>query len=111
MTITEHQVLEWLATGETGCSSLTMAHWLTFKRVYKHSSHPYDPADLRRCVQLLDRAPTLRCIISRMGDLSPEWAAMVRRWTELEQLLREELPTGRAPKTYALMKELLGRPS
>lgn len=107
MTWTEQEVLQWMATGEMGSSSLTMAFWLTFKMNYRYSTHPYDPDDLRRCVQLLDAAPVLRHIITRMADLSPQWAALVGRWGDLEQLLREELPTGRAPKTYALMKELI----
>lgn len=103
------QVLQWMASGETGLSSLTMALWLGCGQKYRDSSHPYDPDDLRRCVQFLDAAPACRPFLGRMAELGPEWAALIGRWDDLERLLLKELPAGRAPKTFVLMRELLER--
>lgn len=42
-----------------------------------------------------------------MAVLSNEWEVLAAHWDELEALYREELPTGRAPKLYDRMQELL----
>jgi hypothetical protein len=103
----QQQVTIWLAKGQTGLSSLTMAHWLAFAQPYHRSSHPYDPDDLRRCLLLLDAAPLLRPELHLMAEVSTKWAALVARWDDLETLLRSELPSGRAPLTYELMQKVL----
>lgn len=43
-----------------------------------------------------------------MTDVSPQWAALVERWDELVETIREESVKGTsAPKTYKLMKAVL----
>lgn len=113
LTATHRAVAHWLATGETGSSSMTMALWLCFAERYKHASHPLDPADFNRCLLLLEAAPRLRDRMGAMRGLSKEWDALVTRWGEIEKLFHEEVGLGwtkarSAPRTYDLMTEVLG---
>lgn len=65
------------------------------------TDHPHDPDDLLRCLVVSPGAP------ERMRTRSPEWAALVDHWQELRDLVEVEKPTGRAPRTFARMRELL----
>ena len=67
------------------------------------TDHPHDPDDLLRCLAVSPAAP------EHMRTRSPEWAALVDHWDELRNLVEDEKPTGRAPRTYRLMRELLNR--
>lgn len=109
------KTLVWLASGDTGTSSLTMLAVISGNEVVAamirgrgaFDNHPHDPADLGRCIRLLDLDVTLRNNIAVMRNISPEWAAMVDHWDELESLYREEETSGKAPNCYARMRELL----
>lgn len=74
--------------------------------------HPLDPSDLARCIRLLEWVPDWSHRITEMGDRSPEWAALVSRWDDLVSLLDAEAPDWRtkpdwrAPRCYALMRQL-----
>jgi len=95
----------WLASDDTGLSSVFMASVLGgFSRPY---AHPYDPGDFGRCVRLLSAVPEFRPRIADMASASPEWKRLVESWDELERLYLEELPTGRAPRCYSLIKKCL----
>ena len=106
----KEKVLEWFARGETGISSEAMAcavcdmtpnpKWSGF------GNHPSDPSDLNRCVKFLDAVPEARNHLHKVAALSKTWAVLVENWSELEAMLREELPTNNAPKTYKRMKQL-----
>lgn len=101
------KVAAWLADGERGMSSEAMC-----KRIFgipesAGKSHPHDPADLRRCLLFLD-ATEAHDKVSFMLDVSEEWGRLVARWDELVVVFKEEAAQGsRAPRTYALMKEIL----
>lgn len=101
------KVAAWLANGERGSSSNAMC-----KRIFgipesAGKSHPYDPADLRRCLLFLD-ATDAHDKVSFMLDVSEEWGRLVPRWDELVALFKKEYAKGKsAPRTYALMKEIL----
>lgn len=109
----------WVASDKTGLSSRYMARSLQGFAGLSHvtvpttqdwirSPYPLDPDDLDRCVGLLDAVPELRPHIPRMADgHGPQWAVLAQHWNELEALLREEKPSGRAPKCYARMQQLL----
>lgn len=114
LTATHHAVARWLATGQTGTSSMTMALWLCFNERYKHACHPLDPADFNRCLLLLEAAPRLRERMGAMRGLSRDWEALIDRWDEIEALFLEEAGLGwtkknRAPRTYNFMNEVMGR--
>lgn len=108
-------LFEWLASGERGVSSNTIVTHLTGINAlgaWPYPSHPLDPDDLRRCRLLFLAVPSLRAEFPRMAMCSNEWAALVRRWSDLCQLMDSEAPRwprrewAACPKTYALMKEL-----
>ena len=108
---------KWLASDDTGMSSLAMARRLCqevgghqpripLKRYSDGCEHPSDPSDFGRCIRLLEAVPQLREHLPSMAGLSPVWAAYVARWDEMEKLYRDEFPTGSAPKLYALMQSI-----
>jgi len=103
-------VLKWMVQGETGISSKAMAaavcdiepdgQWAEF------GNHPSDPSDLDRCIKFLAAVPLARFHLAKVAKLSKVWAALIDNWQELETLYALEQPTGKAPMTYARMKEL-----
>ena len=99
----------WLACDDTGLSSKYMAAVLSGSAPAREINYPRDPSDLWRCVMMLAAVPELRSKISVMAEPAhgPEWNALVRNWSELESLLREEWPTGKAPKCYARMQAII----
>lgn len=111
----QNDTLKWLADGDTGLSSKTMAFWLAFGMRVERMRHPRDPSDFNRCLGLLAAAPELRSELHRLGELSVEWGGLVERWDEVEATFRAEVGpdwsrNDRVPatKTYALMDEILG---
>lgn len=105
--------VDWLANGERGNSSEAIFARLTGLPIggSRCTSHPLDPADLRRCRLLLEAVPAFRARLEEVADVSPVWAALVARWDEVCSLMDEEAPdwrdgSGGAPRTYALMGEI-----
>lgn len=71
---------------------------------------PSDPSDLSRCLRALEFIPRGEQRLNRVAKKYPLWTGLVARWAELKALYAEERPTGRAPKTWALMCECRGEP-
>lgn len=66
--------------------------------------HPHDPADLHRCIKTFGwDTPEF------MRGVTPTWTAYVEHWDELVATFKSELenPYRLAPKTYALMQEIM----
>jgi hypothetical protein len=108
----EAKIAHWFATGHVGVSSRTMASFLGLGIRKGDYSHPHDPDDLDRCLQLLEAVPELRPYIANLAALSPEWEALVRRWDEIERSHLDEVglrwtKANRAPKTYELMRSVI----
>ena len=108
------RVAAWMASGERGLSSEAIA--ITTLGAYptgQTAAWPLDPSDLRRCLLLLDEVPEAREQgVEVLAMRSPQWAALADRWDVLAETLRAEIgadipPRGTAPKTYALMREVL----
>lgn len=104
---------EWLANGEVGLSQLAVVQRLTGVRMTANgtreagcSDAPRDPSDFRRCLRMFDMVPIARQYVHLMRDVSPAWMRISDRWEELEDLYREEAPTGKAPRTYERLKAL-----
>lgn len=113
MTPAEQRTIEWLANGETGTSSETMAFWLAFGIRGRWASTPSDPSDLDRCLRLLDHVPEMRPHLHKMSELSDDWKKLVERWDEIERSHLDEVGLGwtkgnSAPRTYKLMNDVLG---
>lgn len=89
---------------------MTIWHVLTGEPMKRGwwASPPLDPADLLRCVKLLDRYPAWRARLPEVADLYPEWTGLVEEWPRLEAMLRAELKRtpGIAPDTYDAMREI-----
>lgn len=108
------KVCEWMSKGKVGVSSATMASIALGlkKNIYSdHFGYPYDPADLNRCRLLLKQIPEIRDSFAKISRRVPGFKPILDNWDELMALLGEEVreATGRAPRTYARMKELLGK--
>lgn len=106
--------VHWLAAGERGTSSETIFTHLTGVNALGNdrADHPHDPDDLDRCLALLNQVPELRAGFGRMAEVSPEWAALVKHWAEIEQSHLDEVGLGwtkakSAPRTYALMRKVI----
>lgn len=104
------EVVKWLADGERGLSSEAMCKRLYGLPENAGSDHPHDPADLRRCVTFLRETNSFP-LISRMEDVSPYWAVLVRNWDRLMQIYHADCAeeTGYARKTYEFMKDLFAK--
>jgi hypothetical protein len=102
--------LAWLNSTDTGLSSECI--WRTMLGVpephkdFHRGRYPYDPADFGRCHRLLQRFPAWRERILEMAVHGTVWREYAARWSEMEALYEEEEPSGRAPKLYALMREI-----
>lgn len=106
------KVLEWQSKGGAGVSSATMASIaLGMKKNFYHSHFgaPSDPADLMRCMNLVDEIPEIRNHFKTIGTRVSAFKPILDNWDELIGILKAEIsrPDRRAPKTYVRMKELL----
>lgn len=112
--------LRWLTSGERGISSEQIFETLTGFAASggrkRSATHPMDPADLRRCLLLLQQVPEFEPRISELAFVSPEWAALVAHWDELTTMFKEEaqvFPDGweglswNCHKTYRRMCQLI----
>src|SRR3972149_8048417 len=99
-------VLDWLHGIDTGISSKAIVSIMENVPVELVNGRwgygdPLDPADLGRCIRLLEIMPDYRARLPEMSAVSPQWAALVNHWDELAALYHEEWPAGRAPRCSA----------
>lgn len=116
-------VSDWLAGDHVGTSSLAILFGLTSltpRDVFWGNSEvsgssftatPSDPSDFRRCLFLLDAAPSLASQLWSMCAVSHGWAKLVRRWDHITQTFERECPDWRngfesAPETYNLLRAM-----
>ena len=75
------------------------------------SDHPWDPADLLRCMNYCqNRGISTPDLQRRMAGRSVQWDRLLPEWDSLVSLLRHEMDTrkdGTAPLTYRAMKRVL----
>lgn len=107
----ERKILEWLANGRTGCSSKVMAFASIGIEHQDSPFHPSDPADLNRCLLLVEMVPEIKSKFPEIAKISDEWAQVISHWDELEAMFIKEVgrdwSQGReAPLTYRFMKKL-----
>lgn len=106
-TPTQRAIIEWLANGDTGLSSQTMAFWLGFGVRSNANRYPHDATDFGRCLALLDAAPALRDRLIEMAVLSPQWESLMMYWSEIEQRYRKDQPRKQFIHTNSLINEAL----
>lgn len=103
----------WLNSRDTGLSSEAIFHFMTLAVPPEH--HPHDPADLGRCLRLLERFPEWKPRMPELAAHDPFWAALLDCWGEIVSSFTQEaggsIPekyaSWRAPKTYELMRHIL----
>ena len=104
------RAVDWITSCDTGQSSKCL--WSQMMGRRGNGDFPWDPSDLGRCLRLLALIPEWKPRINEMVVYGPQWAALVAHWPALELSMSEEVGIGWskariAPKTYALMKEVL----
>lgn len=100
--------LAWITGDDTGTSSQTIWAVMMDAPAPKWASVPLDPSDFGRCHRLLQLIPSWRARLSEVAARHPKWGPMVARWDEVAAIYEQELAenTGKAPRTYALMKTI-----
>lgn len=112
MSVVDH---EWLFGDDTGLSSMclfrTMSGIPEPADRWKRGQHPHDPADLGRCIRLLERHPEWVPRLAEMAVHGPVWEALVARWDELVASYQKETGGQRygrtAKATYDLMRSII----
>ncbi len=107
---------QWLYSGDTGVSSLTIFHVMTGTVVdptdcYRGSLDiPYDADDFGRCYRLLKSIPEWRGRLTEAATVLRKWAPLVERWNELEALYETSpsLCTDRLFELYPLCMKAEG---
>lgn len=103
---TQHQVIEWLASGSAGEAAKVIALWLAFGIKHRAAPTPLDPAEFETCLQLLQAVPELRPCLKRMAKLSAAWKVMVCEWDAIEAKFHEEAGRPRCPITAAMIRDV-----
>lgn len=109
------EAIRWACSDDTGFSSQAMllASTCGGAASVKGLTYPWDPADLGRCLRMLQRLPWVfdlaEPVLRELG--SPTWRALLDHWSELEELMDDEVGIDwskgeRAPLTYARMHEI-----
>lgn len=107
-------LVEWFVSGERGLSSEAIANKAHYGHIANQRLYPFphDPADLRRCVQLIEAAPIAATALTILAERSIYWKHLVDNWKRLTESLKQEMATNsnepqRAPQTYELMKQVI----
>ena len=103
-------ILDWYVSGEKGISSETMAATALGKK-HDRGYPPLDPADLNRCIKLVDTAPEVKEAFPKIAALSKQWKAVIDNWDRLREMFIAEVgydwsKKKSAPKTYNEMKRI-----
>lgn len=103
-TIAEQIGLLAFPTGMSSEAMLAVKLGLEEHQIRGGFAPPYDPADLNRCIKAFGWGKP-----DWMRGVTPTWTAYVEHWDDLVRTFKSELdnPDRRAPKTYALMQEIM----
>lgn len=81
----ERRLFDWLAYGDAGMSSKTLAQCLSgYPTTRYYGSTPADWWDFDRCRKLLDVFPEWRPRLHEAAAIGPEWARLVAAWSVVE---------------------------
>ena len=111
MEVDKDAIIDWLANGETGLSSKTIA-FTALGKDYGDFSYPRDPADLNRCIKLVEEVPSAKEAFPYLATRCERWKGIVDNWENLKAMFIEEVGfdwcnAKSAPKTYDKMQEIL----
>ena len=105
----DHKALSaWFMGDDTGSSSKSLAREYAGEgpEATWGIGYPSDPADLGRCLRLIERIPGVRAAVDTLAVKSRYWKVLAPEWDRLAALYASETDAGR-PKTYAAMRKLL----
>ena len=102
-------LVAWLKSDDTGLSSKYMAYMIWGNPTRVENNHPLDPDDFGRCCRFLDAVPGSREKIALLAvpECGPVWKRLIEAWDELERIYLEELPSGKCPRLYERMKQII----
>ena len=106
------KAFQWLFSNDTGMSSKALLGHMVAG--VSDGSYPHDPADLGRCLRLLEKFPQWKERIPEMARYGSVWATYALHWNELRDMMDEEVgidwsKARKAPKTYEFMSRLQGQ--
>ena len=110
--MTKDKVIKWLGSGDTGISSESLA--FCYLKIDKTDiwgyRPPSDPADLGRCLRLIEIEPEVRKCVDELALKNDEWAKIAPHWDEISQSMSDEVgihweKADTAPITYKLMQK------
>lgn len=111
LSLEEMKVIQWLETGETGLSSLSLcaALYPQFKKCHHKledlkTNVPHDLADFNRALKFIEAVPEAREKISLAKEINPVWSALIDNWDVLEQKTLARDSQG----VYAIIQECKG---
>jgi len=103
---------DWFVS-DSGISSMVIASVLVpslrsscIARLDGCANAPQDPDDFGRCYRLLKLIPNGVDRLAEVAAAHPKWTRLVTVWPQLTRLYEDELPSGKAPQLYALLKGL-----
>ena len=104
LTQIQSDVLKWLANGNVGISSKTIACAMA-EVDSKIQDIPSDPSDFMRCLKMLDACPSIKNL-DKVKERIPAYAPIIDNWNTIVDLLEadKEIDDSRAPTCYAFMK-------
>lgn len=106
----EQRIHEWLASGDTGISSESLAFEYLGTERKRGICHPLDPADLGRCLRLIAIVPEVRKCVDNLAIKDDGWAKVAPIWDKISESMVDEVGIDwskgdRAPNTYELMRK------
>lgn len=101
----QKRTLEWLANGDTGLSSMTIAfHALDVD--FNNACEPLDPSDFYRCKQLIEAVPEIKPFVYTLHGRYPWIQELCLRWDEIDSAFQKELHQTRPVETHKLLREV-----
>lgn len=103
------RIVTWMSSCDAGISSKAICAHMATGILSDRFSYPRDPADLGRCLRLLNLFPEWLPRMGEMAQYGAGWAGLARRWEEVSVSMADEVgidwSKGRsAPRTYELMQ-------
>lgn len=106
----DQRLAKWFSGRDTGSSSKAIACHMAGGTC--DGSSPSDPADLGRCLRLLEIFPEWKPRIKEMMGYGGEWLGLAPHWDELEKSMADEVGIDwskgqKAGLTYKLMRKYI----
>lgn len=86
------RIIRWMATGDTGISSETLAAaYQGVENCWAPSNYPHDGGDFGRCYRLLLAVPEVRDGFTFLARTNEVWERLIGRWNDIQHAYLEDL--------------------